>query len=134
MENKCVIIIDETLATGRIANASVILAMSLGKEHPSIVGQDLVNASGNSHSGITTEAIPVLKGGEKLNQLREKARDLEGLTVIDVNSGTSCTRSYEEYAKKLATLEEKDIEYYGVGLYGPKKLVNKLTGSLGVLR
>jgi hypothetical protein len=109
--------------------------MSVGRKHPELVGVDLEDRDGNIHEGITTVAIPVLKGGKNLTQMRSSLRDRASeLTIVDVVSATSVTRSYEEYAEKMKVTPAEELEYYGLAVYGPKKIVNQYTGALGLLR
>jgi hypothetical protein len=41
---------------------------------------------------------------------------------------------YEDYTDKLAVTPSEELKYLGVALYGPKKLVNKLVGTLPLIR
>jgi hypothetical protein len=134
-DGKCVIVVNEALPLGQIANCVAVLALSVGKKHPELIGVNLEDRDGNPHEGITTLAIPVLKGGKCLNQMRTSLRDNSSeLTIVDVISATSVTRSYEEYSEKMKATPAEDLEYYGIAVYGPKKIVNQYTGSLGLLR
>jgi hypothetical protein len=134
-DQKCAIIVNEALPLGQIANAVAVLTVSIGMKHPEMVGYELEDQDGHYHAGITTLAIPVLKGGDKLGKMRAALkREYGNLTVVDVTSATSVTRSYDEYAERLKTTPVSEIEYYGIAVYGPKKLVNQYTGSLGLLR
>ncbi|MGG3947964.1 DUF2000 family protein [Parageobacillus thermoglucosidasius] len=36
--------------------------------------------------------------------------------------------------EKISTFSANDLKYLGLALYGDKKKVNKLTGSMGLLR
>ncbi|MBP4050747.1 DUF2000 domain-containing protein [Chromobacterium violaceum] len=131
---RCVIVIDPDLPPGVIANTAAVLAMSLGKRHPELVGQDLPDARGQPRQGITTVPIPVLKGGaDQLRALRAAASET-GLTLVELTSATRSTRSYQEYAAALAATPEEMVEYQGLALCGPGKRVRQLTGSLGLLR
>ncbi|OMH33878.1 DUF2000 domain-containing protein [Motiliproteus sp. MSK22-1] len=133
---KCVIVIDQALSSGPIANTAAVLSLSLGRKFPELIGQDLTDNQGDRHHGITTAAIPVLKGsGPLLKEMREalKAHEAE-LTVIDLTRDTQTTRNYQEYANKLESTPLEQLEYQGVAIYGNKKLVNKFTGNLGLLR
>ena len=56
------------------------------------------------------------------------------LTVIDITCATSTTRSYEDYAQAYKSTPTNELRYYGLLLYGKRKLVNRFTGSLGLLR
>jgi hypothetical protein len=135
-KDKCVIILDESLPLGRLANAAAVLSMSLGKSHPHLVGAHMSDHMGQTRAGITTVAIPVLKGSGKLNGLREALmKDMPpGLTVIDLIDATAKTRSYEEYTMMVKNTPVPELNYYGIALYGPEKIVNRYAGSLGLLK
>jgi hypothetical protein len=109
--------------------------ISIGKLHPDLVGRNLEDGSGYEHQGITTIPLPVLKGAGKLKEIREGLKlHKEELTVIDLIDATSNTASYEEYAAELKKSAKEVLNYYGIAIYGNRKLVNKYTGSLGLLR
>lgn len=134
-ENKCVIVLNETLPLGQLVNSAAVLMMSIGKLHPDLVGRNLEDGSGESHHGITTVPLPVLKGAGKLQEIREGLKTHEGeLTVVDLIDATSTTASYEEYATQLKKSAKEHLNFHGIAVYGSKKLVNKYTGSLGLLR
>lgn len=135
-DKKSVIIIDEKLPLGVIANTSAVIAASFGKFYPEMIGENLTDYQGHVHEGITTVALPILKGSaEQLKAMREQLREFEPeLLVVDIISATRTTRSYEEYAAVLAQGPDDAIQYQGLGLIGDKKLVTKLTGNLGLLR
>jgi hypothetical protein len=133
---KCAIVIDQALPLGVIANAAAVLSLSLGKQFPELIGNDLKDSQGDVHLGITTIPITILKGSAGLlKEMREalKPRETE-LTVVDLTSATRTTRSYEEYARQLRNTPPEQLEYLGVALCGPQKTVNSFTGSLGLLR
>ena len=57
---KCVMVIDETLPAGLIANTAEIMGITLGKEMPDTVGPDVTDKTGCSHRGIIQFPVPVL--------------------------------------------------------------------------
>ena len=134
--DKCVLVVDHTLPLGVLANTTAVLAASIGKLKPEIVGVDLLNADGLSHRGITTKALPILKAhSDLLGEMRRKLREYEPeLIVVDIISATRSTRSYEEYAKVMKDTPTSELQYFGLAMYGEKKLVIKLTGNLALLR
>ncbi|WP_299580458.1 DUF2000 domain-containing protein [uncultured Microbulbifer sp.] len=135
-DRKFVLILDESLPPGVLANTAAVLAMSVGKLCPEIVGRDLFDSTGNVRRGITTMALPALKGnGELLRELRMKLQEYEpGLIVVDLIGATRTTKSYEEYAEVLSETPEEEQQYMGIALYGDKKIVNKFSGNLPLLR
>ncbi|MEC1895575.1 DUF2000 domain-containing protein [Cytobacillus firmus] len=137
MEMKCVMVIDADLPTGLIANTAAVLALTLGKKIDGIIGPTVIDGSGHSHVGITTTPIPILKGDSlKIKDLRDKvyAEEFSDLLVVDFSNAAQTTKNYEEYTQKIATFSANDLEYLGLALCGDKKKVNKLTGSMGLLR
>ena len=58
---KCVMIIDSELPIGIVANTSAILGITLGKYIPEQIGEDVADASGQSHLGIITIPVTMLR-------------------------------------------------------------------------
>ncbi len=134
---KCVILIDESLPLGLIANSASVLSLSLGKKVDGIIGNDLKDINNRTHLGITTMPIPILKSNKtQLKELREKLFEdkFNECIVVDFTNVAQRAKTYDEYAKLLSITSQDELEYLGVAIYGPKKLVNKLVGSIGLLR
>jgi hypothetical protein len=127
-----VVVLDETLAPGKAANAAAVMAMTLGTKVPAMIGADFADGTGAVHAGLFREGLPVLKApAEGLIALRERAVAAEvGVIGFPVNGHQ--TNDYDEFVAMLASSE--DVSYLGLALYGPAKAVRRLTGSLGLLR
>ena len=134
-EDKCVMVVDRELPVGMAVNATAVLAVTLGRKIESIVGPDVADASGGSHAGLVNIPIPVLKAGvEAVGDIRSKAVTMDGLLVVGFTDAARTSKTYEEYTEKMAVSATEELGYLGVALYGDKKLVNRLTGSLPLLR
>ncbi|MCQ4863928.1 DUF2000 domain-containing protein [Pseudoflavonifractor phocaeensis] len=134
---KCVMVIDGALPTGVIANTAAILGVTLGKRQPDAVGPDVTDKGGRLHLGIVALPVPILRtDGLQLRLLRERLYQPEfaGVTVVDFSDVAQGCRVYEEYIKRAGQVESGGMNYLGLALCGPKKLVNKLTGSMPLLR
>lgn len=134
---KCVMVIDESMPRGIIANTAAIMGMTLGKKKPEIVGADVTDRSGNEHPGIIEFPVPVLQGSpEIIRQIREKLYLPEywDLMAVDFSDLAQSCRTYDEYVAKMGHVPESTLQYFGVAICGPKKKVNQLTGSLPLLR
>lgn len=134
---KCVILIDENLPLGLIANCASVLSLSLGKKVDGIIGYDLEDIQNRVHIGITTIPIPILKSSsEELKDIREILFDEKYIDclVVDFTNAAQTTKTYEDYSNAISTTSLDQLEYLGVAIYGPKKLINKLVGSIGLLR
>ena len=134
---KCVMVIDETLPLGLIANTAAIMGITMGKEMPEVVGANVTDQSGNQHLGIIEFPVPILKGSpEVIKEIREKLYqpEFQDLSVVDFSDLAQGCKSYEEFIEKMAAVSENSLQYFGVAICGPKKKVNKLTGSMPLLR
>jgi hypothetical protein len=136
-ETKCVVIADEGLPCGILANTAAILGITLGKQVPECVGQDVMDSSGHRHAGIVSIPVPILKGNkELLRDLRGKLFEADNadLLVVDFSDVAQGCRIYSEYMQKASITAEGEHVYLGLAIYGSKKKINKLTGSLPLLR
>lgn len=134
---KCVMVIDEKLPLGVIANAAAIMGITLGKKMPEVVGADVRDRSGREHLGIIEFPVPVLRGdAERIKGIREKLYEPEfsDLTVVDFSDLAQGCKTYGEFIEKMGETAEGELKYLGIAVCGEKKKVNRLTGSLGLLR
>ena len=118
---KCVMIIDENLPLGIIANTAAIMGITLG----------------NEHLGIIEFPVPILKGSpEIIKAIREKLYqpDFQDLTVVDFSDLAQGCKTYDEFISKMGNVPESTLQYSGLDICGPKKKVNELTGSIPLLR
>lgn len=134
---KCVMILDESLPLGLIANTAAILGITLGKERPEVVGANVLDQSGSPHLGIIEFPVPVLRGSpETIRAVRERLcqPELQELTVVDFSDLAQSCKTYGEFIDKMAQVPEQSLWYFGVAICGPKKKVNQLTGSMPLLK
>lgn len=135
--NKCVMVIDEALPFGIMANTAAIMGLTLGKHIPEAIGPEVLDKSGCTHLGIIQIPVPVLKANrERIKEIRRRLYQPEfsGLIVVDFSDVAQSCNVYGDYIHKAAAVEETSFQYFGIGLYGDKRLVNTLTGSLPLLR
>ena len=134
---KCVMIIDENLPIGIIANTAAILGITLGMKMPDVVGEDVADLDCNMHMGIIKFPVPILKGNrESMKQLRAKlfSAEYDDLTVVDFSDLAQSCKTYDEFIEKMGDCPEDALSYIGIAICGDKKKINKLTGNLPLLR
>lgn len=134
---KCVMVIDESLPLGMIANTAAIMGISMGKKMPEVVGPDVIDQRGNKHLGIIEFPVPILKGSpESIRTIREKLYqpEFEDLTVVDFSDLAQGCNVYDAFIEKMSSVPESTLQYFGIAICGAKKKVNKLTGSMPLLR
>ena len=109
---KCVVVLDGALPPGVAANTAAIL-------------------------GITRFPVPVLRASaEALGELRRRLfrPEFRELTVVDFSDAAQSCRTYGEFTEKLKDIPERSLGYLGVAIHGGRKEVDRLTGSLPLLR
>jgi hypothetical protein len=118
-----------SLTQGQKVNTAAVLGATIGAAFPEILGQDLKDASGTTHSGISTLPITILKQpqNETMNDMIHRFQESGLVDVRALNKDTSTTNNYDDYAKKLITIETKDVEFFGVVIYGEKEAIEGLT-------
>ena len=134
---KCVMVIDGHLPLGIIANTAAIMGITLGKKMPEVVGADVTDKTGKEHLGIIEFPVPILKGNaESIKTIRERLYepDFSDLTVVDFSDLAQGCKTYDEFTEKMKEVSEIDLNYFGIAICGSKKKVNKLTGSMPLLR
>ncbi len=134
---KCVMIIDEKLPLGIIANTAAIMGVTLGKKMPEVVGEDVKDKTGRNHLGIIEFPVPILKGNaETIKSIREKlyTPEFSDLIAADFSDLAQSCKTYNEFIEKMKNVSENELYYYGIAVLGEKKKINKLTGSMPLLR
>lgn len=136
-KEKSVIVVDGSLPVGTIANASAILGITLGMKLPRIVGSDVTDMQGNIHPGIIKFPLPVLKAdSQTLKKFRKRLfeTDNSDLFAVGFSSLAQSCAAYDEYIEKMQQTAGDSIVYTAIAIFGSRKKVNSLTGSLPLLR
>lgn len=134
---KCIIVIDKELPLGLIANTSAILGCSLGRYEEALVGADVTDKSNFIHKGIVNLPIPILSTTrEHIKKLYTSVVEnyIDKISLIDFNEVAQKCNDYDDYIKKLALTSSEDLDYLGLCMYGNKKTINSLVGSLPTLK
>lgn len=138
LENeKCVVVVDENLPVGIIANTAAILGITIGKTIPGLVGKDVNDLEGNIHAGIIQLPVPILKGNvEMLKEIRGRLYEpsFNDLIVVDFSDLAQRCNYYDQFTEKMSKCPGTALQYMGIAICGDKKKVNKLTGCLPLLR
>jgi hypothetical protein len=131
---RCVIVVDEGLPPGLAANAAAVLAVTLGAQAPGLLGGDIHDADGIRLPGLIDRGLPILKApAADLGALRARAVEAD-VQVIGFPRFGQATTDYQAFRERIAQTATADLDYLGLLLSGPKHAVNKLTGSLPLLR
>ena len=133
---KCIIIVDPSLPSGLIANATAALGLSLGNHINGLIGPDILDGQGNTHKGITAIPIPILcadRGTIKAIYTQSLSMN-EELTAIGFSAQAQGCNSYDDYISLMKKSDPEALEHLGLCVYGPRKIVSRLSGQLKLLR
>lgn len=136
-DKKCVMVLDERLPAGLIANTAAILGITLGKAMPEAVGRDVYDRTNRGHMGIIEFPVPILRGSaEQLKSIRERlyGDGFSDVLTVDFSDLAQGCKTYDEFVRKMSATGGDELQYLGLALCGSRKQVNKLTGSLPLLR
>lgn len=134
-ENKCVIVVSDSLDSGLAINAASVLSLTLGHRVEGLVGIDVKDADGVTHPGIAYIPIPVLKAAPStVSEITRSASADEEVFFVSFSALAQSCRIYEEYIDRMAATPTAELDIVGVGLHGPRKRINKLVGSLSLMR
>jgi hypothetical protein len=83
---KCVMIINQDLPVGLMANTAAVLALTIGHRIDGIIGKDVADSDGEIHTGIAQVPAPLLKGDSDLiRATRAKPLDMDPGQVFFVD-------------------------------------------------
>jgi hypothetical protein len=133
---KCAIVLSDDLGVGLALNAAAALALSLGHDFgASLIGDDIADASGTMHRGITRYPLPMLRApSTAVRELVVRAHEADSIYVVTFSSAAQAARDYDSYREAMAEAETGEHDYAGLLVAGAKKDVNRLTGSLPLYR
>lgn len=132
---KCAIVVSGDLPTGLAANAASVLALTMGHRVEGLVGVDVKDADGVVHAGVIHTPLPILTAPrERIGTIVQTAAAQDETFFVSFSSLAQSCRTYDEYIEKMAATATADLASVGIGLYGPRKQVNKLVGTLPLLR
>ncbi len=135
--DKVVIVLAAGLDQGQAANASACLAAGLAARQAAWAGEPLRDADGMASAAISHLPIIVLTADEpRMAQLRERlAQPLpDGACMTLFPAYARQIHEAAEYWTRHRQTSHRDLPLLGVGLAGPRRWVNALSGSLPMLR
>lgn len=109
----------------------------MGMKMPDVVCKDVFDKNGNMHSGIIQFPVPVLKGNDEIiSNIRNRLfyDEFSELAVVDFTELAQSCKTYDGYVSKMAECANENLKFMGLAICGNKKKINKLTGSMPLLR
>lgn len=133
LAERCVIVLNQDLPLGNIANAAAVLALTLGQRHPMLVGEVLADSHGQCWPGLIPIGISVLAASEEqLSALLQQSHATEVDRILFPVDGQQTT-NYAQFLASVANRPSSEWRLLGIALAGEKKTVRKLTAKLNLL-
>lgn len=133
MTIKPVIILANTLPTGLKTNFAAVLGMTLARLLPELVGDATPTADGVALAGITTVALPVLGAPEEELLALFLAAEVLPIRAAYMRAAFEA-RNYDDYTSRIVTSPLAGHVPLAILLAGPRKAVDRMCGSLPLLR
>ncbi|KGD85078.1 hypothetical protein C7434_0628 [Pantoea sp. PNA 14-12] len=129
---RCVMILNSALPAGKATNAAAVIALTLGQRHPSLVGEDLEDATTQRYPGLIPVGIPVLGADSaQLSTVWRQSEQTDCDIVVFPEQGQSTT-DYQAFSDTMKTLPAPEWRLLGMAIVGDKKAVRKLTAKLNL--
>ncbi|BCJ28617.1 DUF2000 domain-containing protein [Actinocatenispora sera] len=133
--DKCAIVVSDELPTGLAVNAASVLAATLGHRVEGLIGADVKDADGVVHAGIIHIPLPILTApSDRVRTIVQAAAAQDETFLVNFSALAQSCRTYDEYAEKMTATATADLASVGIGLYGPRKQIDKLVGALPLFR
>jgi hypothetical protein len=132
-DTKTALVLRSDLAPWQIANVAAFLAGGLAGSHAVMIGEPYRDAAGKAYAALIREPVFVYGGTvEELRRTHQRAlsRELVPAVYIEAMFGTANDMD-NRTAFAAAAVDALDL--VGVGIHGPRKIIDKVTNSLKFL-
>jgi uncharacterized protein DUF2000 len=124
-----VVVVDESLPAGLAANATGVLALTLGATVAGLPGPPLIDADGGSHPGLIPQGLTVLRADSAtLGALRSRVHRKRWGRRDRPSADGQRTNDYDEFRRRISGIRSADLEYVGVLVYSPRRAVSPADG------
>ena len=132
-ETKTALVLRRDLAGWQMANVAAFLAGGLAGTHAHMMGEPYRDAAGRAYSPLIRE--PVFVYGASLDELRrthQRALSRELVPAIYIEAMFKTTNDADNRAA-VAAAPVEGLDFVGIGVYGPRKTIDKVITGLKFL-
>jgi len=136
--HKIVVALNKKIEVPRLINACAHITACLAGTVTEEVRKEMMfveylDADGGKHP-ISALSLVVLKA-KNSNQIRKLRNDAIGMKVHFVDFTETMTQAtYVEQMERTKEAKEIDLDYWGIGLFGNKEVLDSITGKLSLWR
>ena len=132
-DTKTALVLRKDLAAWQMANVAAFLAGGLAGTHPHLMGEPYRDANSRSYTALIRE--PVFVFGATLEELRrthQRALSRELVPAIYIEPMFRTTNDTDNRAA-VAACPTDSLDFVGIAIHGPRKIVDKVTNGLRFL-
>lgn len=136
MSKRVVIVVDPRLPVGILANTVAAIGIGIGAADPELGDLRLADAMGRSVTISAKRPVPILQApADVIGPLLIRSLPApEGAIAVPFPEFARNLHEFEDYANQFPFRDLELEQLSGLGLAGPAKWVNSLTGNLKLLR
>ena len=132
-ETKTALVIRRDLAGWQVANVAAFLAGGLAGTHGHLLGEPYKDATGRAYSALIREPVFVYGGTvEELRRTHQRALGRELVPAVYIEAMFKTTNDADNRTAFAAAPVEA-LDCVGIGVHGPRKVVDKVVNSLKFL-
>lgn len=131
---KWVIVVDTSVAAGRMVNAVACVAAATGAAVGGLIAHGGPDASGHGHPGLPWAGCTILGGtAGEVAAVRLRAASCADMLLVDMPAAAQAHRVYDDYLAELARTDPAELAVCAFSVVGPRNRVDKITKKLALL-
>ena len=132
-DTKTVLVLRRDLAGWQAANVAAFLAGGLAGANPHIMGEPYRDSAGRDYAALIREPVFVLGGTlEELRRTHQRALSRELKPAIYIEPMFTTTNDADNRAA-VAAAPPDALDFVGIGVHGPRKIIDKIVNGLKFL-
>jgi hypothetical protein len=132
-ETKTALVIRRDLAGWQVANVAAFLAGGLAGTHDDMIGEPYKDGTGRAYTALIREPVFVYGGTvEELRRTHQRALNRELVPAVYIEAMFTTTNDADNRTA-FAAAPVDALDFVGVGIHGPRKVIDKVVNSLKFL-
>jgi hypothetical protein len=132
-ETKTALVLRHDLAAWQVANVAAFLAGGLTGTNAHIMGEPYKDASGRAYSALIREPVFVYGATvEELRRTHQRALSRELVPAVYIEAMFK-TANDADNRTAFAAAPVDALDFVGIGVHGPRKVIDKVVNSLKFL-
>lgn len=132
-ETKTALVIRRDLLPWQMANVAAFLAGGLAGTHGHMMGEPYRDGSARAYTALIREPVFIYGGTlDELKRTHQRALSRELVPAIYTEAMFRTTNDADNRAAVAARTTE-ELDFVGIGIHGPRKVVDKVVNSLKFL-